>query len=295
MRATFLAAPLVLALVLHAATAHAQLRLESSSSNLRYTLSDLDPGDALQPSITLNPVNLPSLTVRGWARQGDNYLFDEYLSAWHTEATVPLAPDFAPFIAISASATGGENMATVNGRASVDLNGTPAGTFVELDAQSNAGAFYFELGPRSSVTFSVDLGVAMQADALGEEGYHVGSAGGWLSAGPFTWPGDYDRVEEHFWLPVGQQNDGSFIPSQAWAGTLSVTLDNPDSEALRVGGIQFSNYVYAQVSAVPEPAPVALWLAGSLPALALALAQARSISWRTRRRQRSRPTEYQPK
>lgn len=298
MRATFLAAPLVLALFLQPSVVMAQVQIDARASNLRYTLGDLDPSDALQPAIHLNPIDLPSLEAAVTVYGADGRATHEAREQrWHWDARVPLVLGFAPYVDVRASASGGEQMDTVHGDAWVKLNDPEARMSVVGRADSAPGAFYFELAPMSSFTFTVDVTLGLAAGSPGPGVFQEGLAWAMLYAGPLSYPDHYDPVQDTFSAALGHQPDGGYLPSRTLTRTLSVTLNNDDTSAWKTGGVSF--YLTATgrvaVSPVPEPAGGAMWLAGSLMAGLAAwrrgAVQARSISRRMRRRQRSRPAE----
>lgn len=293
MRHASLLCPLILALA--ALPAAAQVRLGAQVSNLQWTLSDLAPGDGLAPALTLETSYFPSLQGASFAWRADNGgwpFHEQYLS--NTEREDRLAVNFGNLVQAEGWIGGGAVMEDAAGGAALVLNDPQPGVGVYGRMSSSPGNFYFELGPMSSMRFSLDVQLALAAGTPAPRVWQEGFASASLYAGAQSWPDPYEPDQDGLQLIFGHQGDGTYLPGQERSHTLTVTLDNDDPTAWKYGAISFGAYVEGRlISPVPEPATLAMWLAGALPALALA--QARSISWRTRRRQRSRPTEYQPK
>lgn len=279
MHTRFLIAPFILVLALLSTVAGAQVRIEAQASNLQFTLRDLDVRDTLAPSIVLGAVDMPLLMAdtMAWRQEEIGSPFhQDHDSLWNADGESRLVLRYASYVDALAVAGGGQAMDTVHGSVALDLRSPPLGTVLFGRAESFPGTFHFQLAPLSSVTFTVDITLAMHAVAPLPGMWLRADTSAGLYAGSARFPEAYDPVSDGVALALGYRYDELFLPEQAISRTLSVTLDNPAADAWKTGEVQFGLGASGsiEVSPVPEPASSAIWLAGALVA-GLALRRSR--------------------
>jgi hypothetical protein len=252
---------LSLSLAALAPCAQAQVNVTTTASNLRYTLSDLNPADA----------SAPEVRFRGTTA---NQFLQASLQAFHgqfdpeDDYKLNLVRDDAGATELDNSWSGGGTiLSSFSPGGGVQEWESSTSTFMPRILNESFYAFgrsrspvqVFELAPHSSMTVDLDIGMDMMSglDSLSfQYGYGIGTLYGVLGEGmpqlSDQWSGAVGSgspglaLSEHHGLSLSFSNDGD-----AWmSGSFGWTVDSVAS-------------IYVAVP-VPEPGAWLMYLAGAV-------------------------------
>ncbi|KFC71531.1 PEP-CTERM sorting domain-containing protein [Massilia sp. LC238] len=276
---------LAIACALASAPALADVQGQATLGNLRFTLIDLDPNDAVTPSLEwVLPQN------QGWSGSNGymSVMYDASSTDWswgeyynryaNPEARQPAQIDYAPGPHVSLS-TAYAHPDPLGQLLSLSVEtAPPAGAYTHLTADVRSEQLGFWLSPNTRVSLSVDMNGSAGAEEQDSHSEYLRLLLGFGVVDYLTYGNrDEIRVQRETGTAAG------LAPGFAETGTLTVDFSNPYGYA-RWADLQLSLGAEAwasPISAVPEPSSHAMLLAG-----------AALLGWRRARTQRriDRPT-----
>lgn len=272
-----LAIPVLLSLTIYAPATTAQTRIDTSFSNLRYTVADLLPSDGIAPQVQFGQT-APSPDMGGmvliYPSEADGHdviLYDsktgvdarDFTFRW--EDNVKISSTFDP----------GTGFEQYQGTLSLDV--IPPGT----NAFVTSGQFFspyqsFQLAPYSSLTVSVDFTMSLASNPTED----VTQGGQALVRLQGIVRGTYQYWDEEV-VYVGVDPAGTEWADSTQARTTSVTFSNESGDWL---GGEFYVYMGDQAKVVllpiPEPSTWAMWLLGCTVLGAAGLVRRRTGQYR---------------
>ena len=275
---------LALAGALASAPALADVQGEATLGNLRFTLIDLDPNDAVTPSLEW------VLPGQGWGASNGyaSVYYDASSTDWNwgehynryvnPEPREPARIDYAPgaHVSLSAAYTHPDPLGQM---LSLSVRNAPlANAYSSAQANVSAEQLAFWLSPNTRVSLSVDMSASASVEAQGTHAEYLGLLVAFGVADYLNY-NDTDTINLRRQTGTGT----GLAPGLDETGTLTVDFSNPYGTA-RQGSLQLSLGAEAwtsPVSPVPEPSSQAMLLAG-----------AALFGWRRLRTQRriDRPT-----
>lgn len=259
---------LALACTLCSGAALAEVQGEATLGNLRFTLFDLDPDDAVTPSLAwaLPPGQNWGTSSGGlsaaYNAAADDWSWSENYNRYVTaKPRAPAAIDYAPgaHAALSAAYAHPDPLGQV---LSLSMRNAPlAEGQSEFRADVYAEQLVFRLSPNTRVSLSVDLSASASTLAQRSHGEYLRLL---VSFGVV----DYLNYGDTDFINL-QRESGTWpgmAPGFAETGTLTVDFSNPYGSE-RYGDLHLSIGAVASawpVSAVPEPSTHAMLLAGAV-------------------------------
>jgi hypothetical protein len=251
-----------------ATPALAQIRATASIVDLGYTVSDLDPDDGIAPTLT---VGVPDAHM-GRVDQAHVWL-DYTLDAPGgriNDRTTALALPGSPVLASYAKAHGSAE-GHVTGRQTWTSQAVSVGATVgnlgnyevTVDAEAIGDSLAFTLAPRTRVSFTATINGWADGVGADPEFYGLAQILGGLRVMSLTNPNSLQFTDgELFW-------DNTLNPAPLafeYSLPLSVSFDNlSDAPAYVETQIELDMLLRTMpISAIPEPAPFAMLLAGGL-------------------------------